>query len=168
LYASASSEYLVPLHASHGIVTGSANATSGFVTPFPLQNGHAPKELKLNKPAGCPVLPENIARISSMIPIYVASVERLEIPILPCPTIIVSGYFSGNASNISELLPEPDTPHIETKTFLGIVTFIFFKLLLLAFFIVKYSFISLGCLFMFSWWFRVVAALESFSPDNFP
>ena len=42
-----------------------------------------------------------------------------------------------NASNIKELLPEPDTPHIETKTFLGIFTLIFFKLLLLALFIVK-------------------------------
>src|SRR5690625_2513309 len=90
-YDSASSEYLFLLHASHGIVTGSANATSGVVTPFPLQTGHAPKELKLNKPAGCPVSFENMKRISSMIPIYVASVERLEIPILLCPTMMVSG-----------------------------------------------------------------------------
>src|SRR5699024_8767533 len=117
-------------HASHEIVTGSAKATSGVITPFPLHTGQAPKELKLNKPAGCPVCFENILRISSIIPIYVARVERLEIPILPCPTIIVSGYFSGNASNINELLPEPDTPHTETKAFLGIFTLIFFKLLL--------------------------------------
>ena len=62
-----------------------------LMTPFPLQTGHAPKELKLNKPAGCPVSFENMERISSIIPIYVASVERLEIPILPCPTMMVSG-----------------------------------------------------------------------------
>src|SRR5699024_12490891 len=64
----ASSEYFNPPHASHGIVTGSAKATSGVVTPFPSQIGQAPKELKLNKPAGRPVCFEKIARISSMIP----------------------------------------------------------------------------------------------------
>src|SRR5690625_7553967 len=101
-YDNASSENLVPLHASHKIVTGSANATSGVVTPFPLQTGHAPKELKLNRPAGCPVSFENRERISSMIPIYVASVEWLEIPILPCPSMMVPAQLSGNASNLQE------------------------------------------------------------------
>ena len=103
-----------------------------LVTPFPWQTGHAPKELKLNKPDRCPVYFDNMVRISSMIPIYVASVERLEIPMLPWPTMMVSGYFFVKAPNIKELLPEADTPQIETKTFLGIFTVIFFKLLLLA------------------------------------
>src|SRR3954471_22634953 len=98
------------------MVTGSANATSGVMTPFPLQTGHAPKELKLNNPAGCPVAFENAVRMSSIIPIYVAMVERLEIPMPPCPTVMDSGYLSLNASNIKELLPEPDTPQTETKT----------------------------------------------------
>src|SRR5690606_12817307 len=101
------------------MVTGSANATSGVKIPFPLQTGHAPKELNVNKPAGCPVSFEKIERISSIIPIYVASVERVEIPILAWSTLIVSGYLSMNAPNINELFPEPETPQIETNIFLG-------------------------------------------------
>src|SRR5699024_1626941 len=130
-------EYLLPPQASQRMVTGSANATSGLVTPLPRQTGQAPIELKLNNPAGCPVSLEKMFRIASIIPIYVASVERLEIPIMPCPTMIASGYVFGNASNISELFPEPDTPQMETKTLLGILTLNSFKLLLLALLIVK-------------------------------
>src|SRR5699024_12451830 len=109
------------------IVTGSANATSGVVTPFPLQTGHAPKELKLNKPAGCPVLTENMERISSMIPIYVASVERLEIPILPCPTIMVSGELSEKASRVKGLFHTPDKPHIQPKAIPRLFSLLQFK-----------------------------------------
>src|SRR5690625_2905601 len=65
----ASSEYLVPPHASHEMDTRSANATYGVVTPFPLQTGQAPKELKVKRPTGCSVSFENIERISSIIPI---------------------------------------------------------------------------------------------------
>src|SRR5699024_12522498 len=59
---SASSEYLVPPHASHVTVTGSAKSTSGCVTPFPLQTGHAPIELKLNNPGGSPLALANVPR----------------------------------------------------------------------------------------------------------
>src|SRR5699024_5203810 len=75
---SASSEYRVPPHASHVTVTGSAKATSGCVTPFPLQTGHAPIELKLNNPGGSPLALANVPRISSIIPIEGASVQRLD------------------------------------------------------------------------------------------
>src|SRR5690625_5131763 len=102
------------------MVTGSANATSDLVTPLPRQTGQAPIELKLNNPAGYPVSLEKMYRIASIIAIYVASVERLEIPIMPCATMSASGYVLGNASNVSEHFPEPDTSQMETKTLLGI------------------------------------------------
>src|SRR5699024_5677778 len=167
-YDNASSEYLVPAHASHCTVTGSANATSGVVTPFPLQTGHAPKELKVNNPAGCPVFLANMERILSMIPIYVANVERLEIPILFCPTIMVSGYLSGNSSNIKVLLPEPDTPQIETKIFLGIAKLIFFKLFVVALSIIKWSSDFPGCVLICNGWSSDVEVGASFSPAVFP
>src|SRR5699024_6526602 len=99
-----------------------------FMTPLPLQVGHAPIELKLKRPAGCPVSFEKIVRMLSMMPIYVANVERVETPILAWLTVIVSGSRSLKAFIIKELLPEPETPQIETKQFLGISMLIFFKL----------------------------------------
>src|SRR5699024_9903616 len=107
---------------------GSAKARSGFIIHFPLQLGQAPIELKLNMPAACFVPLAMIRRISSIIPMYVARVERLEIPILSCPIQIVSGYLSKNSPNIKLLLPDPDTPHIDTNACWGILILIFFKL----------------------------------------
>lgn len=49
--------------------------------PRPSQVPQAPEELKLNKPGSAPVSCAKIFRTVSMIPRYVAGVDRAEIPI---------------------------------------------------------------------------------------
>src|SRR5690606_41458658 len=128
----------------------------------------ASKELNVNKPAGCLVSFEKIERISSIIRIYVACVERVEIPILSWSTMIVSGYLSMTAPNINELFPVPETPQIETNIFLGMFTLMFFKLLWFAFFIVKLLFISLGFLLIFIGSFKIIPVGVFCRPSKLP
>ena len=112
------------------MATGSANATSGKISPFPLHTGHAPLELKLNHCTLTPFSLANNLRISSITPVYVAGVERADVPIGFWSMTMQSGYRSTNSCRIRLLLPEPATPVTAVRIPLGISTDTSFKLFL--------------------------------------
>src|SRR5579859_1624610 len=73
-----------------------------------------------------------VLRTSSMIPVYVAGFERLEMPTGDWSITIVSGCCCKKAWWMSELLPDPATPVITVRTPVGISTLTFCRLLALA------------------------------------
>jgi len=48
--------------------------------PSPLQTGHAPRELKLNRDGSVPVARANSRRTASKKPMYVAGFDREDLP----------------------------------------------------------------------------------------
>ncbi len=70
---------------------------------------NAPDELKLKNPASAPVSRAKIFRTVSMIPRYVAGVDRAETPIEDWSTTTASGW-AAISSATSVLLPDPATP----------------------------------------------------------
>src|SRR3954463_914737 len=91
------------------------------MTPAPLQVGHAPSELALNRAGLTPLALANALRIGSSRPVYVAGLLRRE------PRI---GVWSPDpprgrgdpAASIRELLPDPATPVTTTSTPSGMST----------------------------------------------
>src|SRR5262247_4437371 len=97
------------------------------MTPAPLQVGHAPSELALNRAGLTPLAFANALRIGSSRPVYVAGLLRRE------PWI---GVWSTDTTPsrpltepwIRELLPDPATPVTTTSTPRGMSTSTFFRL----------------------------------------
>src|SRR5690554_2670940 len=129
LYSSTSSLKRRPRHTSQGDFTLSKNERSVYTTPRPWQFSQAPLELKLNRPASTPFALAKALRTSSIMPVYVAGLEREETPTADWSTRIASGYWRMNASMINELLPEPATPVTTVSTPTGIFTLTFLRLL---------------------------------------
>src|SRR5438105_5368215 len=91
------------------------------MTPAPLQLGQAPSELALNG-AGCtPLAFANALRIGSSSPLYVAGLLRREPRIAPW-SIDTTPAPAGIDPCTSELLPEPATPVMTTRTPSGMST----------------------------------------------
>src|SRR4029453_2279567 len=109
LYASTSSLKRLPPQISHGDFTLSKKERSVYTTPRPPQFSQAPLELKLNRPASTLLALAKALRTSSIMPVYVAGLEREETPTADWSIRIASGYWLMKASFISELLPEPAT-----------------------------------------------------------
>src|ERR671911_1756569 len=79
------------------------------MTPAPLQVGHAPSELELNRAGLTPLAFANALRIGSSKPVYVAGLLRRE-PRIPPWSIVTTPARPATEPLISELLPEPATP----------------------------------------------------------
>src|ERR1700687_5602719 len=67
-----------PSHSSQTVATPAIIARSVYVTPAPLQLGHAPSELALNSAGFTPLAFANALRIGSSSPVYVAGLLRRE------------------------------------------------------------------------------------------
>src|SRR5512132_96661 len=80
LYASTSSLNRLPRQTSQGDFTVSKKERSVYTTPKPWQFSQAPFELKLNRPASTLLALANALRTSSMMPVYVAGLEREDAP----------------------------------------------------------------------------------------
>src|SRR6187200_1441533 len=91
------------------------------MTPAPLQLGHAPSELALNRAGFTPLALANALRIGSSRPVYVAGLLRREPRIAPWPTDATPSR-PDTEPWISELLPEPATPVTTTSTPSGMST----------------------------------------------
>jgi hypothetical protein len=98
-----------------------------------LQFSQAPFELKLKSPASTSLAAASSLRKSSITPVYVAGVERLEAPTADWSMTMALECAGTNARCISELLPEPATPVTTVSTPLGMSTFTLCRLLKLAF-----------------------------------
>ncbi len=85
------------------------------MTPRPSQVPQAPFELKLKKPASAPVSRAKIFRTVSMIPRYVAGVDRPEIPIDDWSTTTASSWPAVNSAT-RVLFPDPATPVTAVST----------------------------------------------------
>src|ERR1700757_5311350 len=91
------------------------------MTPAPLQLGQAPSELALNRAGFTPLAFANALRIGSSRPVYVAGLLRREPRIAPWSTSTTPASL-GIEPWTSELLPEPATPVITTRTPSGMST----------------------------------------------
>src|SRR4029453_8341424 len=91
------------------------------MTPAPLQLGHAPSELALNRAGFTPLALANALRIGSSSPVYVAGLLRREPRMGVWSTEITPAFF-GIDPWMSELLPEPATPVTTTITPSGMST----------------------------------------------
>src|SRR5215216_3752887 len=116
LYANTSSLNRLPPHVSQGDLTLSKKERSVYTTPKPWQFSQAPFELKLNKPALTLLADANALRTSSMMPVYVAGLERVETPTGDWSITTASGCWRRKTWLMSELLPEPATPLITVST----------------------------------------------------
>ena len=87
-----------------------------------MQFSQAPFELKLNSPASTLLACANAFRMSSITPVYVAGLERVDVPTADWSITIASGCSGRNTSSISELLPEPATPVTTVRTAVGMST----------------------------------------------
>src|SRR6476659_6567323 len=85
------------------------------MTPAPLQVGHAPSELALNKAGFTPLAFAKALRIGSSSPVYVAGLLRREPRIAPWSTTTTPSRPVIEPLT-SELLPEPATPVITEST----------------------------------------------------
>src|SRR6266508_7035892 len=109
-YASTASLKRLPPQISHGDFTLSKKDRSTYSTPRPPQFSQAPLELKLNRPASTLLALAKALRTSSIIPVYVAGLEREDTPSADWSIRMASGKSETKASLINELLPEPATP----------------------------------------------------------
>src|ERR671914_2505196 len=97
------------------------------MTPAPLQVGHAPSELALNRAGFTPLAFANAVRIGSSSPVYVAGLLRRE-PRMGVWSIDTTPAPSGIDPCTSELLPEPATPVTTQSTPSGMSTDTFLRL----------------------------------------
>src|SRR3982751_2176268 len=91
------------------------------MTPAPLQFGHAPSELALNRAGFTPLAFANALRIGSSNPVYVAGLLRREPRIAPWSTVTTPSRPDTEPPS-SELLPDPATPVTTTSTPSGMST----------------------------------------------
>src|SRR3954447_15114236 len=91
------------------------------MTPAPLQVGQAPPELALNSPGFTPLAFANVLRIGSSRPVYVAGLLRRDPRIAVWSTVATPSRPETDPL-INELLPEPATPVITTRTPSGMST----------------------------------------------
>src|ERR1700733_14534631 len=91
------------------------------MTPAPLQLGHAPSELELNKAAFTPLAFANALRTGSRSPLYVAGLLRRE-PRIAAWSTDTTPAPAGIDPCTSEVLPEPATPVTTTSTPSGMST----------------------------------------------
>src|ERR1700704_3645676 len=101
------------------------------MTPAPLQLGQAPSELELNSAGFTRLVFANALRIGSSSPVYVAGLLRRE-PRMGAWSIDTTPADAGIDACTSELLPEPATPVITTRTPSGMSTSTSCKLCVLA------------------------------------
>src|SRR5688572_33259262 len=99
------------------------------MTPAPLQVGHAPSELALNRAGLTPLAFANALRIGSSRPVYVAGLLRRE-PRIAVWSTDTTPSRPDTEPWISELLPDPATPVTTTSTPSGMSTSTFFRLCL--------------------------------------
>src|SRR3954463_13342784 len=85
------------------------------MTPAPLQLGHAPSELALNRAGLTPLAFANALRIGSSSPVYVAGLLRRE-PRIALWSTATTPSRPDTEPWISELLPAPATPVTTTST----------------------------------------------------
>src|SRR4026207_1366052 len=85
------------------------------MTPAPLQVGHAPSELALNRAGFTPLAFANALRIGSRRPGQVAGVRRRE-PRIGVWSTATTPSRPDTEPWISELFPEPATPATTTST----------------------------------------------------
>ncbi len=88
------------------------------MTPRPSQPPQAPVELKLKSPGSVPVSRAKILRTVSIIPTYVAGVDRAEIPMADWSTTTAPGCAAVNSAT-SVLFPDPATPVTTVSTPVG-------------------------------------------------
>src|SRR3954451_956539 len=81
---------------------------------MPLQFGHAPSELALNRPGFTPLAFANALRIGSSSPVYVAGLLRRE-PRIDVWSTDTTPSRPATEPWISELLPDPATPVTTTS-----------------------------------------------------
>src|SRR3954452_17795945 len=91
------------------------------MTPAPLQPGHAPSELALNRAGFTPFAFANALRIGSSRPVYVAGLLRRE-PRIGVWSTDTTPSRPDTEPPIRELLPEPATPVITHSTPSGMST----------------------------------------------
>src|ERR1700712_5175302 len=91
------------------------------MTPAPLQAGHAPSELALNRAGLTPLTLAKALRIGSSRPVYVAGLLRRE-PLIGVWSTDTIPSRPATDPRISELLPEPATPVSTTSTPSGMST----------------------------------------------
>src|SRR5436305_12112409 len=91
------------------------------MTPAPLQVGHAPSELALNRAGFTPLAFANALRIGSSRPVYVAGLLRRE-PLIGVWSTDTTPSRPATEPRISELLPEPATPVSTTSPPSGMST----------------------------------------------
>jgi hypothetical protein len=75
------------------------------MTPSPLHDSHAPLLLNENSPASTALASASSLRRSSIAPVYVAGVDRLDVPIADWSITTASGCAGTKHSCTSELLP---------------------------------------------------------------
>src|SRR6187431_3397959 len=91
------------------------------MTPAPLQVGQAPSELELNRAGLTPLALANALRIGSSSPVYVAGLLRRD-PLIAPWSIDTTPASAGIEPCTSELLPDPATPVMTTRTPSGMST----------------------------------------------
>src|SRR3954447_14284350 len=91
------------------------------MTPAPLQLGHAPSELALNRAGFTPFAFANALRIGSSSLVYVAGLLRRE-PRIAVWSIDTTPSRGEIEPSISELFPDPATPVSTTSTPSGMST----------------------------------------------
>src|ERR1700712_2917984 len=91
------------------------------MTPAPLQVGHAPSELELNRAGLTPLAFANALRIGSSSPVYVAGLLRRE-PLIAAWSTETTPSRPETDPRTSELLPEPATPVMTVSTPSGMST----------------------------------------------
>src|SRR5215208_2024659 len=89
------------------------------MTPAPLHVGQAPSELALNRAGLTPLAFANALRIGSSSPVYVPGLLRREPWIAPW-SIVTTPSRPDTDPWMSELLPDPATPVMTTRTPSGI------------------------------------------------
>src|SRR3989344_3895585 len=129
--ANALSVYRFPSHLSQATLILSRKCISISLYPSPLHSGHAPEELKLNMLGETSFSLAKSFLISSKIPMYVAGLERDDLP-TPDWSISIVSFSLQKTSTINELLPDPATPVTQTNMPFGTSTDTFFKLWVLA------------------------------------
>src|SRR5947208_14768112 len=91
------------------------------MTPAPLQLGQAPSEFALNSAGFTPLALANALRMGSSSPVYVAGLLRRE-PRICVWSIDTTPARVGIDPWTSELLPDPATPVMTTRTPSGMST----------------------------------------------
>src|SRR5919199_6478016 len=91
------------------------------MTPAPLQLGQAPSEFGLNRAGLTPLALANALRMGSSMPVYVAGLLRRE-PRIGVWSTVTTPSRPDTEPVTSELLPDPATPVMTTRTPSGMST----------------------------------------------